>query len=299
MAATHPSPPAAVRSEPAHFTNCQPRVGLAIHPRMPPELAHAAAAAADGKPWPVAAVPAPPTDRMTLYARARSRIRRGLLPDDTWSRHHAAARLLGSPVSILDSGGVPGVLALFLPETLVVTANVEPPADVLFDGHRLPFPDSSFRAVTSLDVLEHIPPAARADHFAELSRVAATTVVVSFPLGTDEHREAEQSLARWYADVTGTRHRFLEEHLSNGLPTESEMHRLAEEAGLRCEFVYQGDFRRTNDLFRLSVQARHERRPDLALRYAAIRMAPVRDDDLRNEPTPWTNRAFVVARLTG
>jgi hypothetical protein len=236
---------------------------------------------------------------MSPYARARSGIRRALLPDDTWSRHHAAARLLGSPASVLDSGGVQGLLALFLPKTRVVTANVEPPADVLFDGRRLPFPDSSFEAVTSLDVLEHLSPATRADHLAELSRVAAHTVVVSFPLGTDEHREAEQSLARWYEDVTGSRHRFLEEHLSNGLPTECEMHRLAAEVGLRSEFVYQGDFRRTNDVFRLSVRARHERRPDLVLRYAAIRLTPARDEDLDAAPTTWTNRAFVVARMTG
>ncbi len=236
---------------------------------------------------------------MTLYARASSGIRRALLPDDTWSRHHTAARLLGSPASVLDSGGVQGLLALFLPKTRVITANVEPPADVLFDGERLQFPDSSFEAVTSLDVLEHLPPGARADHLAELSRVAANTVVVSFPLGTDEHREAEQSLARWYEDVTGTRHRFLEEHLSNGLPTECEMRRLVEEAGLPGEFIYQGDFRRTNDVFRLSVRARHERRPDLVLRYAAIRLAPARDDDLHARPTAWTNRMFLVARMAG
>jgi cyclopropane fatty-acyl-phospholipid synthase-like methyltransferase len=198
----------------------------------------------------------------------------------------------------LDTGGVRGLLDLFLPKTRVVTANVEPPADVLFDGKRLPFPDSSFEAVTSLDVLEHLPPETRADHLAELSRVAANTVVVSFPLGTDEHREAEQSLARWYEDVAGTPHRFLEEHLSNGLPTEPELHRLAEEAGLSSEFIYQGDFRRTNEVFRLSVRARHERRPDLVLRYAAVRLAPARDEDLRTKPTPWTNRAFVVARMT-
>jgi hypothetical protein len=224
-------------------------------------------------------------------------VRRSLLPYDTRSRHAIAARLVGEPSTILDVGGVRGLLALFAAGAEVVTVNVEEPADVLFGGGRLPFADGSFDAATSLDVLEHLPPAERAGHLAELARVARRIVVLSCPLGTDEHVKAEEELSRWYCTVTGAPHRYLEEHLVNGLPTATELHRLAEAAGLGAELVYHGDYRDTNDVFRLGVRARHRRRPDLAVRYLAGRLTASRtSDELRSAPASWTNRVFLVAR---
>jgi hypothetical protein len=225
-------------------------------------------------------------------------VRRGLLPYDTRSRHAIAASLLRAPPTILDVGGVRGLLSLFAPDAKVVTVNVEEPADVLFGGGRLPFADASFDAVTSLDVLEHVPPVERAGHLAELARVARMAVVLSCPLGTDEHRTAEEELSRWYRAFTGKPHRYLEEHLVNGLPTVAELRGLAEEAGLEAELFYHGDFRETNDVFRLGVRARHGRRPDLAVRYLAGRLTPSpAADDLRPAPAGWTNRAFLVAQV--
>jgi hypothetical protein len=221
------------------------------------------------------------------------RIRRALLPADTWSRHRAAVRFLGRSAHVLDVGGVRGLLALFLPQASVIAANVERPADVLYDGVRLPFRDASFAAVTSLDVLEHLPRKARGPHVAELARVAAGTIVICAPLGTVEHDAAEADLAVWYRATTGVAHRFLEEHLAHGLPTVSELHDLAASTGLSFELAYQGDFRVTNELFRLAVAARAERRPDLVLRYLRARNAR-RDGDLFGSAGRWTNRAFVV-----
>jgi hypothetical protein len=235
------------------------------------------------------------TQRSRLENGVRA-IRRALLSHDTWSRHRIAAAFLGSPASVLDVGGVQGLLALFLPRARIVTVNVEDPTDVIFSGGRLPFPDSSFEGVTSLDVLEHIAPADRADHLAELARVATKTIVLCCPLGTKQHRSAEESLARWYEDLTGGRHRYLEEHLANGMPTETELRRLAEGAGLQAEFAYHGDFRETMAGFRLGMRARHEWRPDLAARYVATRVAPShRLECCSPEPTDWTNRVFMVA----
>jgi hypothetical protein len=228
--------------------------------------------------------------------RLQRAARLALLPEDTRSRHVVAARLLEAPGRVLDVGGVRGVLALFLPESSVTTANVERPTDVLLDGARLPFCDASFDAVTSLDVLEHVSPDARSSHVAELARVAATAVVLSCPLGTEEHVRAEQDLARWYRGVTGRSHRFLDEHLANGLPNERELLHLADETGMAAELLYAGDFRLSNEVFQLGVRARHERRPDLVVRYLRARRARSREAELGRTPSRWTNRAFLVMK---
>jgi hypothetical protein len=230
---------------------------------------------------------------MTRLERA---MRIALLPEDTLSRHRAVARILGTPERVLDVGGVRGLLALFLPGSSVITVNVERPADVLYDGARLPFADLSFDSVTSLDVLEHVLPGARPAHVAELARVAATTVVLSCPLGTDEHVTAEQDLVHWYREVTGRSHRFLDEHLANGLPSERELLDLANGTGMAAELLYAGDFRLSNEVFQLAVRARHERRPDLVVRYLRARRARSREAEVGRTPSRWTNRAFLVMK---
>lgn len=206
-----------------------------------------------------------------------------LVAPDTWERHALAAGLAGFPGSLLDVGGA-GLVRRFLPGTEVTTANVEPPADVVLTGAELPFADGSFDAVTSIDVLEHLPPVERAVHVAELRRVARRRVVLTTPLGTPEHVEAERELAEWHEAVTGRRHRYLDEHLRLGLPTLEELRELAGDG----ELFFHGDFRRAAELFRLGVR----RRPlDLA------RLALARADrNLAVTPTPLTNRAF--ARFT-
>lgn len=224
-------------------------------------------------------------------------VRRAALPMDTWSRHLIASRLLGVVTAVLDVGGVHGLLQLFLPTTRITTVNVERPADVLYPGGRLPFGDSSFDAVTSLDVLEHVEREHRLDHLVELARVAGRTVVLSCPLGTQEHSRSELELARWFRTRTGTSHRFLDEHLANGLPTESELRDLAEDARLDARLLFHGDFRSTNRMFALGVRARHQRRPDLVARYIRARLFDRSLGELTTSPLPWTNRMFLVARV--
>src|SRR4051794_6874493 len=161
--------------------------------------------------------------RVTRGSAARFMIR----PPDTRERHLVAARELGAARTVLDVGGRPGVLTRFLHGAEVTTANVDPPADVLFDGERLPFEGSSFDAATSLDVLEHLPRELWRTHLNEVLRVARARVVVCCPLGTEAHVRAERELAEWYRSLTGDSHRFLREH---ELPSEDELRSLV--AGL-------------------------------------------------------------------
>lgn len=228
--------------------------------------------------------------------RTLARVR---LPLDTWERHVLAARLAGA-VTVLDVGGVQGQLALFLPRARVVTVNVEPPADVLFDGEHVPAEDASFEAVMSLDVLEHVAPCHRMAHVAELARVARRHVVVSTPLGTPAHVAAERELADWYSWTTGERDRFLDEHLALGLLTETELRHLAAGVpGFDWRLLFHGDFRRIVETFRLGVRARTRRgAPDLA-RYARRRLLARSDLELIEQPRPESNRAFLVGTRSG
>src|SRR5207302_1437051 len=158
------------------------------------------------------------------YLARLKRLRHGR---DTWLRHEIVAALLaGTDGSVLDVGGLSDRLAGPLAGVDVTTVNVEGPADVIFDGERLPWADSSFEVVTSIDVLEHLRPATRPRHLAELLRVARRRVVACCPLAPGDAAPTERELADRFAEVSGKREEFLEEHAANGLPAEAELRTL-------------------------------------------------------------------------
>lgn len=221
---------------------------------------------------------------------------RWLLPADTWERHFFVAGFAAEAKTVLDVGGIAEQLASFMPKAEVTALNVgDERADEKFDGLRIPYPDDAFDAAVSLDVLEHIERDSRALHLSELARVAARRVVLCCPLGTPEHVEAERELAAWYRETIGSPHRFLEEHLERGLPTEGEIRELTTAAGLEAELHFHGDFRRANLLFRLSTQLRPHPAPRSLFAYARERLDLRRDRALTADSGPWTNRVFVVA----
>jgi SAM-dependent methyltransferase len=212
---------------------------------------------------------------------------------DTWQRHAIVARLLGPGMRrVLDVGGVPGRLAAHLADVEVVTANPTSPADVVYDGARLPFADGAFDAVTSLDVLEHIPRAERPAHVAEVVRAARARVVLCCPLGTADHVAAEREVEEWYADLAGERHPFLDEHVACGLPTEPELRELA--AGLDASLAFHGDFRAAMEVFRMQALAAFRGRPADRARFVWRRLTARHDLRLGERAGPHTNRAFVV-----
>ncbi len=197
--------------------------------------------------------------------------RRTRMAADTRERHAIVSSVAGAPATVLDVGGVAGEMEAFLPAARVTSLNVgEESADLLFDGSRIPFADDAFEVAMSLDVLEHIPAPQRLGHVEELSRVAARRVILCCPLGTPEHVAAEREVAAWHREVTGSRHRFLEEHLERGLPSEAELREIAAAAG-GFDLRFQGDFRRVVELFRNGVLARRRPTPRRLARYAGAR----------------------------
>jgi hypothetical protein len=216
---------------------------------------------------------------------------------DTRERHTIVGHLSGKPQTVLDAGGVPGLLSRYLPrKTRIVTANVEPPADLLVQGVELPVEDASFELVTSIDVLEHIPPDDRPTFIGELVRAAKRRVVLCCPLGTPEHQAAEAELLEWYEQVTGEHHPWLAEHVRNGLPTDDELRAAlapwATPPGTNITFSYHGDFRRSMAQLKEATVAMANgvaARAALAMRWLSHR----RDLRLTGQPFWWTNRVFV------
>jgi methyltransferase family protein len=229
-----------------------------------------------------------------MWRRLLDRFR---LPPDTWERHALVAELAGTAATVLDVGGVPSRLSAFLPQSSVTAVNVEPPADVLFDGVTLPFEAGSFDVVASVDVLEHLETDRRLAHARELARVARSRVVVCCPLGTPEHERSEAEMAAWHRSALGGPHRFLEEHVRLGLPREEELRALAAELPGRSQLTFHGDFRRAAELFKLGVLTRRRRRPRVAAAYVRRRFLSRMDRTLRPEAAPTTNRAFLVIDL--
>lgn len=215
---------------------------------------------------------------------------------DTRARHRQISGLAGSPATLLDVGGSAGELAVFMPETRIVTANVAPGADFLFDGLSLPFGDSAFDVAVSVDVLEHIERPLRHRHLSELARVARERIVVCCPLGGEAHEAAERELADWHETATGRRHRFLDEHMDRGLPGTAELEALAGQTLAAYDLFYAGDFREANTMFRLTTELKSKPTPRRLARYLLALRHRRRGTTMQRSPSSVTNRAYLVGR---
>jgi len=170
------------------------------------------------------------------------------LPFDIFCRHKTVAKLIGNQKGeILDVGGGVKGLNRFVKNKVVVSNLRE--GDVLADGRALPFADNSFSLVTSIDVLEHIPPHDREKFVSELKRVAKKRVILSFPLGTKAHIRAEKEL-KDFLKKKGEEVGYLEEHIANGLPTLKELEKILKNHPFQ---IFFGENFRLNN-FLLKVQ---------------------------------------------
>jgi hypothetical protein len=213
---------------------------------------------------------------------------------DTWERHLIVADLVGAPAELVDVGGLPGQLASFLPDTRVLAVNVDEPADMIVPMDALPFDDGAFEASTSLDVLEHVPGDDRHRFVRELLRVTRRRAVLCCPLGSPEHREAEEEIQTWYRTVAGDGHPWLTDHLSKGLPTLEELRSCFATHEGPVRFLFHGDFREVNEQFRRLVLARHRHRPGDVAAYARFRLTYRPQTELTDVSSPFSNRVFVV-----
>ncbi|MDB5178135.1 MAG: hypothetical protein JWN01_78 [Patescibacteria group bacterium] len=150
---------------------------------------------------------------------------------DQFSRQYQAKRLIESVRSkrrlkILDVGGNNGKTRQFFPndEVMVVDLyDIEGPGYTKASALDLPFGDKSYDIVTCFDVFEHIPAPDRQRFLNEVNRVAKSYVLVAAPFDTEFVGEAERELNGYYKKITGNEHRWLKEHIDNGLPKQTEI----------------------------------------------------------------------------
>jgi hypothetical protein len=158
-----------------------------------------------------------------------------LVVDTIWS--HQADRAL----SILDVGGSP-LTTKFMPDCAVVSANIEigPGVHLQCDGACLPFRDNAFDVVITVDTLEHVPENQRKAFICELLRVSGAYTIITGPFANGYNEAAEAALNDFLEDVVGYRHRFLIEHLENGLPDLAACLRAIADSGGTCLTIPSG-----------------------------------------------------------
>ncbi len=241
------------------------------------------------------------TKRGVTHGRASALLARGAArvtwQPDMWDRLLLVAQCVGPASTVLDVGGRGHQLARFVPGATLVTANIEPPADVIVDPRVLPFADGEFDVVTSCDVLEHMAAERRPAHIAELARVARRRLVLCCPYGSDEKQDDERRIAETVMREVGRTFPYLEEHLKYGFPREEDVVAMvraaAPDANVECR--YYGDFPSGNAMLLDGVRARWGHDPKALVRFVANAYLRPRRPRVERASTPTTARLYVVA----
>jgi hypothetical protein len=226
------------------------------------------------------------------------------MSDDLYERHAVVSRLVRGKtgdnqedVCILDVGGRAELLEQFLPYR-VVSVNVDRSGDLLGDGCTLPFMDSSFIAVVSIDTLEHLPQEWRLPFLQECLRVAQHCVVVAAPFGSEGHKACEKQLNDLHRSVVGHPHIYLSEHIRYGLPGPNEIDLLARNLeGASVKRFFAGDYMWQNRQFERAVLANREQgwgRYLLGMYNRITAMALFHPVRLREHPDARTNRFYLL-----
>ncbi len=144
---------------------------------------------------------------------------------DHYQRYRFAAQILPhiapGAKHILDIGGALGQLPLFYPDVDIVVIDCsweDSPWSCIYDGTKLPFDDSQFDAVVSIDTLEHVPPEQRQAFLREAARVSKDALLVSGPFHDPEVVQAEAALRDFAETQLELNDRFLHEHAEYQLP---------------------------------------------------------------------------------
>jgi hypothetical protein len=154
-------------------------------------------------------------------------------PFDQYQRYAittAIARAMGAPAPrVLDVGGhhldfwfrPRRPIAEFLPEAPSITVDLSRsrlPGYLCARGDALPFADRQFDLACSVDVLEHVPPAARATVLDQVMRVSGRAAVVAAPFRSPVIDRAEAIVSDFIRDVCGYEQGQLLEHRQHGWP---------------------------------------------------------------------------------
>lgn len=170
-------------------------------------------------------------------------------PFDQYQRYRLTADIAsamedtaGVPPAVLDVGGshidfwgrFHRPIAEFLPGCRTVTLDLAAnplPGYVRGRGDALPFPNRSFDLVCSVDVLEHVPAAARPTVLGQALRVASRALVVAAPFRSAEVERAEALVSDFILRACGYVQGQLREHREHGWPMLDQTVRVLEAEG--------------------------------------------------------------------
>ncbi len=168
-------------------------------------------------------------------------------PFDQYQRYAittAIARAMrgATPPRVLDVGGhhldfwfrPRRPIAEFLPEAPSITVDLARsrlPGYLCARGDALPFVAGHFDLACSVDVLEHVPPPARATVLGEVMRVCRRAAVVAAPFRSPVVDRAEAIVSGFIRDVCGYEQGQLLEHRQHGWPDLDQSAAVFEAAG--------------------------------------------------------------------
>lgn len=139
-----------------------------------------------------------------------------------WIIAQVLSLITGPTVKLLDVGGKEGLLKEFgfKPTVIDLEASNEPN---FIQGNALdmPFDNKMFDASVSCDVLEHIEAPDRHQFISEMLRVSKIAVICA-PFDHAGVAEVENEVNSYYKYLLKRGHRWLQEHIDNGLPSEEE-----------------------------------------------------------------------------
>ncbi len=135
--------------------------------------------------------------------------------------------MLGNPtdLKILDVGGNKGLLRMFpgFSPTIIDIEDSDEPNFVKGSALSMPFKNGQFDYSISCDVLEHISQIDRNKFINEMLRVSNKGVIICAPFNSKTNVALEKEMNDYYYHLTGLQHRWLREHIDNGLPSEQEI----------------------------------------------------------------------------
>lgn len=172
------------------------------------------------------------------------------LPYDIYERHRKVGEMIENGQTVLDVGGELNQLSSFSSAGKIVVANLkssQEKSDLEITKGKLPFGQNSFDIVTAIDVLEHIPNDKRNSFTMDLLRVCKKKVIMSFPLGTEKHKQYELNIQKWL-EGKGQDIAYLKEHITFGLPTVSQINQLIKNK--KATKIFSGDLAVNEYLFK-------------------------------------------------
>lgn len=93
---------------------------------------------------------------------------------------------------------------------------------IIYDGENIPFPNDHFDFLLNVDCLEHLEPKMRANLIREMLRTTKKEIFLVFPCGAAAAK-MDKNLADLFYRHNHYHNIYLKEHLSNGLPEETEI----------------------------------------------------------------------------